>query len=299
MSANNEPAAESHRFLTPERIARVAELIEPLLRDGMSWIERRKESVVILDDTALRRQISVDFTLRSTTPALVEAPKEGDEAIYCAPVFALPKAPSNLMAFDLQDEAGRSLRLVSRNDNAQISGKALRKMAKRVLGHEPDAALGDELELIAAAGADEGEQRAMRLEKQPAKSYAAEAAKLIEDDRFRWLLSTFAHSSILVVLFRSVSPRRKLIKLTFEQPIESELRARASLGWDHLPRLGGLPPHRGPDLPLRGRGPSRAADHRSASQRRRAPGTSSTTGSCGGSTCTERTPRAPGRAPRR
>ncbi len=232
MSDPHEPDGEGHRFLTSERIERVGELIEPLLRDGLSWVERRKESVVILDDTALRRQISVDFTLRSSTPALVEAPEPGDEAIYCAPVFALPKAPSNLMAFDLQDESGKSLRLVSRSDNANISGKALRAMAARVLGHEPDGDLGDELELIARASADEGEQRALRLEQRPAEGYAEKAAKLMKDDRFRWLLSTFAHSSILVVLFRSVSPRRKLIKLTFEQPIESELRTRASLGWD-------------------------------------------------------------------
>jgi hypothetical protein len=232
MSDLHEPEGESHRFLTSERIERVGELIEPLLRDGLSWIERRKESVSILDDTALRRQISVDFTLRSTTPALVEASGPGDEAIYCAPVFALPKAPSNLMAFDLEDESGRSLRVVSRSDNAHISGKALRRMAARVLGREPDGALGDELELIARADADEGEQRALRLEQQPTQEYAAEAAKLLKDDRFRWLLLTFAHSSILVVLFRSASPRRKLIKLTFEQPIESELRTRASLGWD-------------------------------------------------------------------
>lgn len=232
MPSAQEPESETHRFLTPERIARVGELIEPLLRDGLSWIERRKESVVILDDTALRRQVSVDFTLRGTTAPLVAAESTGAESIYCAPVFALPKAPSNLMAFDLTDESGRSLRVVSRSDNAHISGMALRQMAARVLGTEPGQALGQELEQIARACADEGEQRALRLRECPVSEYAAQAAKLAEDPRFAWWLATFAHSSILVVLFRAESPRRKLIKLTFEQPIESELRTRASLGWD-------------------------------------------------------------------
>jgi len=232
MPSAHEPREQGHRFLTAERIAKIGELIEPLLRDGLSWIERRKENVVILDDTALRRQISVDFTLRRTTVPLVDAGSDGNESIYCAPVFALPKAPSNLMAFDLRDETGRSLRLISRNDNAHISGIALRRMAAHILGGDPSDALGDELEKIARASADEGEQRALRLRHEPAEAYAPEAAILVEDCRFQWWLTTLAHSSIVVVLFRAFTPRRKLIKLTFEQPIESELRMRASLGWD-------------------------------------------------------------------
>jgi hypothetical protein len=124
------------------------------------------------------------------------------------------------------------LRLISRNDNAHISGMALRRMAARILGAEPSEALGGELERIARASADEGEQRALRLRHTPAEEYAAEAATLTADPRFAWWLSTLAHSSILVVLFRASTPRRKLIKLTFEQPIESELRTRASLGWE-------------------------------------------------------------------
>ena len=61
---SNAGQAGAHRFLVPDRIEEIGELIAPMIEHDLSWIERRKESVVILDDTALRRQISVDFSLR-------------------------------------------------------------------------------------------------------------------------------------------------------------------------------------------------------------------------------------------
>ena len=234
MSAE-QTGSESHRFLTAERITEIGERVEPLIRDGLLWAERRTETVAILDDTALRRKLSVDFSLRRPTPPLLPAEEGTPERLYCAPAFALPKAPANLMAFDLTDETGRSLHLISRMDNARISGVALCCMARRVLQAaqmDVPTNLTDELDRIAQAGADEGEQRARRLQASPDQAYAEQTAVLQQDERFTWWLSTFAHSSIVAVLFRATKPRRKIIKLTFEQPIESELRLRTSLGWD-------------------------------------------------------------------
>src|SRR2546430_6899326 len=104
------------RFLTPGRIAAIAKQAELLLGDPL-WAERRTETVAIVDDTAIRRKVSVDFSLRRPTPPLPDPdPTEGEtgdaahrphsehdsrEHLYCAPAFALPKAPANLMAFDL------------------------------------------------------------------------------------------------------------------------------------------------------------------------------------------------------
>jgi hypothetical protein len=108
-----------------------------MIERDLSWIERRKETVVILDDTALRRQISVDFTLRGTVEPLLEDGGSGLGDLYCAPLYILPKSPSSLMAFDLEDEEKRSLWLISREDNAKISGAALASMARRVLPAGP------------------------------------------------------------------------------------------------------------------------------------------------------------------
>ena len=51
------------------------------------------------------------------------------------------------------------------------------------------------------------------------------------DDRLSGWLETLAHSSIVVVLYRSPGPRRKLVKLTFEEPITTKQRRLTRLGW--------------------------------------------------------------------
>src|SRR5689334_9176646 len=100
---------EKHRFLTDERIDQVADQVEPMLRDDLSWIERRKERVSIIDDTALRRQISIDFSLRREALPLPNVPPDSNgDSLFCAPGFVLPKTPAHLMSFDLCDESGHS-----------------------------------------------------------------------------------------------------------------------------------------------------------------------------------------------
>jgi hypothetical protein len=220
------------RFLTEERIQALGNGIAPLLRD-LSWIERRKETVVILDDTALQRQISVDFSLRGgREPVLEKDASLGN--LYYAPVFALPKSPSNLMAFDLTDESGAALHLISRQDNGRISGAALESMAQETLVAKQlnlPADLAAELQRLATGDAASGKQIARQLCEGPVGAWQKELSVLRDDERFLWWLETLAHSSIVVVLFRSPRPRRKLIKMRFEEPIQAEQPILARFGW--------------------------------------------------------------------
>ena len=116
---------DGQRFLKNTRIEEIGRLIAPMISGGLSWIERRKESVRLLDDTALRRQISVDFSLRSSVEPLLREDEEAQDPLFCAPIFVLPKSPANFRSFDLCDEDDHSLFLISRDDNAKISGEAL------------------------------------------------------------------------------------------------------------------------------------------------------------------------------
>jgi hypothetical protein len=224
---------DDQRFLTPDRVEQIAELIEPLIHTDLSWIDRRKESVEILDDTALRRQISVDFSLRSSAKPLLDAREEDqDEDLFCAPVFVLPKAPANLMAFDLEDERGHALSLIGREDNARISAAVLDRMASRILieeGHDLPESLSEELRRAAEADGGRGHQLALRLLAHT--DWPAELGLLRHKQRFCWWLTTLGHSSLVVALFRSAGPRRKLVKLRFEQPIATKQRRLTSLGW--------------------------------------------------------------------
>lgn len=223
---------QQQRFLTPARIQQIGERVGPLIQEDLSWVERRKESVEVLDDTALRRQISVDFSLRSNTQPLLTS-EQGD-ALFCAPVYVLPKAPSNLMSFDLEDENGQALTLINRTDNARISGAALRSMATHILkgnGNDLPDELAAELQRVAEAEAAIGPELARRLLNPTLTGWPDQVAILKKVPRFEWWLRTLAHSSLVVVLFRAVTPRRKLVKLSFEQPIAAKQRWLTRLGW--------------------------------------------------------------------
>lgn len=184
----------------------------------------------MLDDSTLRRHVSVDFSLRRDTKPLLA--NKGGDSLYCAPVYVLPKTPANLMSFHLKDEKEQALTLVNRQDNAQISAATLKAMARTVLnGKDLPNDLADEFSRIAEADAEEGKELAARLLSDHPPAWKAELAVLRKDSRFKWWLQTLAHSSLVVVLFRAPAPRRKLVKLSFEQPIATKQRWQTLLGW--------------------------------------------------------------------
>lgn len=222
----------SQRFLRPDRIERIGELVAPLLERDLSWIERRKESVKILDDTAVQRQVSVDFSLRGKVEPLLREERVGLGDLFAAPLFVLPKSPpSSLMSFDLADGDGHSLWLISREDNARISASTLRAMARRLLaGKKLPARLEDQLTKLCEADPEVGKEIATRL-LTPDVDDSRELSELRESERFCWWLSTFAHSSVIVVLFRAAVQRRMLIKLRYQERIKAEQRILTRLGW--------------------------------------------------------------------
>lgn len=170
------------RFLGPDRIGLIGQQAAEMLMGGLGWIERRKEVVSVLDEVMLRRCISVEFRLTRSVRPIPTAPPNlvengsagscsggrGEAQLYGAPVYVLPKNPSGMMAFDLTDEAGSSLRLFGREDNAQISAAVIVAMAQMAL-EEVDADLSLSSELAAAlrrvalAPADDGERLAVAL----------------------------------------------------------------------------------------------------------------------------------------
>ena len=228
-----EPA--SLRFLRPDRIERIGNLVAPLLERDLSWIERRKESVEILDETAVQRQISVDFSLREWVEPLLPEERKGTRGPLRCPLFVLPKSPpSSLMNFDLSDGNGHSLWLISREDNARISAATLRAMARRLLKSDalPDR-LEDQLTKLCEADPAIGKEIAGRL-LTPDGDDSTELSELRKNKRFCWWVRTLAHSSVIVVLFRSPVQRRMLIKLSSQRTNQDQTAC------SHPPRLGRL-----------------------------------------------------------
>lgn len=221
-------------FLNDQRRRRCGAITARLLFLEHSWVERRKESIEILDDTAIRRRATVDFSLRSTSMCRLGVdPRLTHGDIFCVPLFVLPKAPSSLMEFDLVDEKGKNHRLLSRADNLSISAEALVKGAQLVLG---DRGLSDQLraELRALAMADpvRGDDLHRILNRLHERGGSTELSLLFQNERFVLWLRILAHSSIAVTLYRDVTLRRKLFKLSYVERLTAANDSKfARVGW--------------------------------------------------------------------
>jgi hypothetical protein len=223
--------AVGHWF-TDDRVLRIGQICADLLLEPSHWIDRRKDSVTILDDTALRWQNSVDFELPTTVGPLERSRPETGQALYCAPLFVLPKKPSHYMAFDLVDESGRSLSLTSRVENARISAAILKAMAEKLVTGTLATSVAQEIDEIALCEDLEGKRRARRL-LMPISGDVAHPqwSELAQHRRFGWWLKSVADSSIVVVPYRGSPGQRKGIKLSYEVQFEVEVDLQVLLGW--------------------------------------------------------------------
>jgi hypothetical protein len=243
-----EPEAESWPWLSDERIKVIAERCAKWLSTPTTWIDRRKDTITVLDDRSIRWQTSVDFGCHADSdgierpcPTAAPAPSQnGDsaadasdapiapgEALYCSPLFVLPKQPSGYMAFDLTDETGRSLSLSGRDDNAKVTGEILVEMARR-LAPDPASAefeeVAEEIRKIATnPSARKAKHHARWRLKQVEKGTASATWRAVaqKGSRFAQWLETAAEASIVVVLFRSHPAARKRIKLSFQASVRS------------------------------------------------------------------------------
>ena len=220
-------------WFTGPRVERIGAICASLLEQPTTWIDRRKDSVSVLDDTAVRWKNSVDFELPQTTPVVEERTEDSAEDLFCAPLFVLPKRPSDYMAFDLDDEKGTALSLTSRMDNARVSSAVLQAMADAIVGPSLDETVKAELHEIAMGEPRAGKRLARRrirpLDTDPS---SAQWNALAANPRFCWWLLTLADSSVVAVLFRGNQSQRKRIRLSYEAGLEARSDLKLRLGWD-------------------------------------------------------------------
>jgi hypothetical protein len=119
------------RTITPELLGdedrHHGSLALKLVGNWDAWIKRRVETIEFVSDTIVVRHVSVDFRLRSWLPDAILTWGE-DERFHYMPLALLEKAP--LAAFDLRDESGRALSLLTRQKNAAIAAAMLSALAQ-------------------------------------------------------------------------------------------------------------------------------------------------------------------------
>ncbi len=226
-------------LLMPETLSHIGSLNADLLCDDVTWIHRRRERVEILDETALRRQVSIDFTLPAKVASLDDPAlgKTDDAKSICvAPLVLLDKRPRGLMNFDFVDEGNRSLPLMTSADNGQVSAATLKEICSRRLkefaGVELPHGVADQLEQIAVSPLAEALRWIERLESPLPSDVDPEIGPaLLDDEVAEWWIRRLGDSSIVVALYEASSIERRIVKLSYEEPIDAILPLTGSLGW--------------------------------------------------------------------
>lgn len=198
-----------------------------LLNNARRWVHTRAESVHFYNDRLVHRRVSVDFTVPDSSPILERSQVDA----LLIPLTLLQK--NTLINFDLRDEAGDALSVLSIRQTQALTYAMLHAWCRLVLrdaGHEriaPEIATAlqgiaslthrdtvDAWRLFRNAGPADGQFHVLYAEPQ-----------------FRTVLNRFANSFVLVVPLACPVGIRRTLKFSYDEPL--------SLRYFHTPPFSG------------------------------------------------------------
>ncbi len=190
-----------------ERASDIAEAANELLRRQVGWRHRRVETLTMLSHEQVRRHVSVDFTVPAD---LREGLRLSDAGEYAVPLALLAKRP--LVRFDLRNEEGHSIPLLTAEQNTMIGRELLYLWLAADLDAQDvdDAAVRAEAgELIEAVLGDQDVTGAVeRLERRH---------DLEPLDDFRAMTAILACNFLLWAVVRGLE-RRRVFKFAYDEP---------------------------------------------------------------------------------
>jgi hypothetical protein len=183
------------------------------LLEPNEWVHRRKASAELLTFRLARRRLTVDLCIPEFATE--------EEGGWVVPIALLRKAPGAFTRFDFASDLDGSLRLPSRQANAQLSAAMLIEQARAVLGSDAvdsDLALRTELDYIASADLDDA-LAIVRYRWRPRRKEPLDdpRSRLVADADFWWLLRALAMSSLVTARLSGSPGTRHMVKLTYDE----------------------------------------------------------------------------------
>jgi hypothetical protein len=213
--------ARSPYAASPRQIGKAA---RAFLLDPDGWTSRHVEHFDFVDDVFLRRRLTVDLQLPERGGSLGRL---DSERLYMVPAVVLRK-DRPVSELDLCNEAGRSLPLLTRAENAAISGEAVVSAAEKLAGGQIPKQFAARIRAVAA-----NRPHAARQAYEQHASSASEAAlrRILAHpqgpalDRF---INRMIDHSVVWVPLRGRPGQRRLVKLSYVEPPE-ELQYKLSV----------------------------------------------------------------------
>lgn len=187
---------------SPEELEAYGEMVE----HPATWVHRRVESLEFLSERVVRRRVSVDFT-----------PPAVDGAVPPhAPIALLSKRL--LARFDLRNEAGDSVPLQTREQNAAFSTWHMLAIAREVTGKELPEELTTLCWTIAQAEPPAARDAVVELTSQLEPAALREA--LVANNRFRTAIVSYAHNFPVIVAIEK--PARRVMKYAYDDLVPGQ-----------------------------------------------------------------------------
>lgn len=196
----------------------IAAAANVLLRQQAGWRHRRVETITVLSHEQVRRHVSVDFTVPEEYRDSLRLPGHAEHAV---PLAFLPKGP--LVHFDLRNEEGHSIPLLTADQNRMISRELLFQILEGELAHQDadaDAVTIAAEPLVEAVLADDERRLGDRVVELEAK-HGLEP--LID---FRAMADALSRSFIVWAVVRGLD-RRRVFKFAHDHPFTQ------LAGWRH------------------------------------------------------------------
>jgi hypothetical protein len=192
-----------------ERADSIAVAAEDLLRNQLAWRHRRVETLTVLSHEQVRRAVSVDFTIPVEHRERLRISQAGECVV---PLALLAKEP--LVHFDLRNEEGHALPLLTAEQNALVDRELLYLLL--------DADLDDQEVDVTTADAVYEAARPV-IEAVLRDGAPAGAVERIERElgiapltTFGDMVATLSHRFVLWAVTRDVA-RRRVLKFAYDE----------------------------------------------------------------------------------
>jgi hypothetical protein len=179
------------------------------------WVHRRVETISFADNETVRRKVSVDLTIGSHTPEVSFGLTK-----YRLVILALLEKRT-LSSLDVFDEAGRTLPILTTQQNGVLAGQVLCSIAKALVRPADTSSLESDLKYIALSPRELAEARQAEL---------IERLNALDDDDplkplsgmpvFTDFLRNLASNFVLVTLVSGGIGERRILKFAYHSPVE-------------------------------------------------------------------------------
>jgi len=216
----------TRRGLSAEDFEKVGFLNAALMLRWSQWVHRRVELVRFTDEDVARRNVSVDFTLPWWYHEARGTPEHGIERLL-VPLGLLRKG--TLVNFDLRDESGSALPLLTTPQNGIVAEASLVTLAGFVLNETVPNEIRCDIRQLVSESANDAQMTLARLFDR--RDVAAASRSLLRDDAvFSSVAEVLAKRFLALTMIDLRRHQRRVLHFAYDDSLWTESSANTVRG---------------------------------------------------------------------